>query len=90
MQCLSLLVTKRTGNTIVCESTETRNAIRAIPYDTPSEYTIEFKVRTLAANLNGALLIGLANDKVGFGAHLKDDRSQTWIFDDGLQETLGD
>lgn len=77
---------KRIGSDFICESTETRNAILQIPYDAPAEYTIEFKVRTLAANLTGALLIGLANDEVGFGAHLKGDRAQSWLFDYRQQE----
>lgn len=73
----------REGNTLVCRSAEGRNAILRLPYDAPAEYTIEFKVHSIDPKRDGALLIGLANDQVGFGAHLKGGASQSWLLDYG-------
>ncbi|QDU94054.1 serine/threonine protein kinase [Lignipirellula cremea] len=74
---------RRDGTKLICESSDDRNAILRIPCDAPAEYTIEFKVRSLDPKYDGALLLGLANNQVGFGAHLKGGAEQSWLFDYG-------
>ncbi|WP_158261248.1 MULTISPECIES: serine/threonine protein kinase [Pirellulaceae] len=73
------------GKSLVCEPRTDQNSILRIPYDAPAEYTIEFKVRSLGADNGGALLLGLANDRVGFGAHLKGYAAQSWLLEYGSE-----
>lgn len=75
---------RREGDNLICEPTVEQNSILRLPYDAPAEYTIELVIRAIAdPDLGGALLLGLGNDQVGFGAHLKVDGSQCWLFDYG-------
>lgn len=72
------------SDNLICEPTVEQNSILRLAYDAPAEYTIEFMIRAIAdPDLGGALLLGLGNDQVGFGAHLKVDGSQCWLFDYG-------
>jgi len=77
---------RREGDNLICEPTVEQNAILRLPFDAPAEYTIEFMIRAIAdPDLGGALLLGLGNDQVGFGAHLKVGSSQCWLFDYGSE-----
>jgi len=52
-----------------------------IPYNLPSNYVLQMKVKNIDSRDDSALVAGLANQEVGFAAHMKANRTQSWLMD---------
>ncbi|HCS50286.1 hypothetical protein [Rubinisphaera sp.] len=60
-----------------------------IPYDLPSNYVLQMKVRNIDSRDDSALVAGLANQEVGFAAHMKANRTQSWLMDYETEQPNG-
>ncbi|TWT59486.1 J domain-containing protein [Rubinisphaera italica] len=60
-----------------------------IPYELPSNYVLQLKVRNTDSRDDSALVAGLANQDVGFAAHMKANRTQSWLMDYETEQANG-